>query len=61
MRGQRPFEKLFMTDLLQGIVDSGFPVHHLPIRRGWVEVDSMKDLEIAGQSIHQFEESFRIT
>lgn len=60
LRCQRPFNKLYMTDMLQGIIDSGFPVHPVPIRRGWVEVDSLKDLEIAQKSIHFNEEGFRI-
>jgi choline kinase len=47
LRGQRPFRQLYLTDLLQGIVDSGFPVHEVPIRGGWLEIDSLTDLELA--------------
>lgn len=60
LRGQRPLNKLYMTDMLQGIIDSGFPIHGVPVRRGWLEIDSLKDLEIANQSIHPVKEGFRI-
>ena len=51
LRRQRSLRKLFMTDILQGIIDSGFPVYQVPIQRGWLEIDSLKDLEIAEHSI----------
>ena len=51
LRGQRPLEGLYMTDLLQGIIDSGFPVHPVNIHRGWLEIDSLSDLELGEQSI----------
>ena len=60
LRGQRPLNMLYMTDMLQGIIDSSFPIHHVPIRRGWVEIDSLKDLEIANQAIEITEENFRL-
>lgn len=61
LRGQRPLNMLYMTDMLQGIIDLGYPIHHVPVHRGWVEVDSLKDLEIANQSIEITEENFRFT
>lgn len=59
LRGQRPLNMLYMTDMLQGIIDSGCPIQSVPVHRGWVEVDSMKDLEIADQLIEVTEENFR--
>lgn len=59
LRGQRPLNLLYMTDMLQGIIDFGYPIPHVPIHRGWVEVDSLKDLEIANQSIEITEDDFR--
>ena len=47
--GNRPLSQLYMTDLIQGIIDSGFPVRHVPVHRGWLEIDSPTDLEIAEQ------------
>ena len=60
LRGQRPFNMLYMTDMLQGVIDYGFPMHPVPIHRGWVEIDSIKDLEIANQSFEIHGDDFRI-
>lgn len=47
-----PFEKSFMTDLLQGLIKSGYKIKAIPIKNGWLELDSVKDYEI-------YEEKFR--
>jgi choline kinase len=47
LRGQRPFQNLYMTDMLQGIIDVGFPVHQVSIERGWLEIDTLSDLQLA--------------
>ena len=36
-----------MTDLIQGVIGSGFPVAEVPVQGGWLEVDSREDLAIA--------------
>jgi len=41
-----PFEKSYMTDLLQGLIDDGFKIRGIPIENGWLEVDSFHDYEI---------------
>jgi len=41
------FQKAYMTDLLQAIIDSGKGVDALKIRRGWLEFDSVEDYEMA--------------
>jgi len=46
MRGKLP-EKAYMTDLLQSIIDKGFPVTAVPITSAWVEVDTVEDKENA--------------
>lgn len=43
LRGKR-VEKAYMTDLLQAVIDSGYPVHSVPVHGGWVEVDTTGDL-----------------
>lgn len=43
----RPFEKMYMTDLLQGLVNAGYKVMPVPVHRGWFEIDSVSDLELA--------------
>ena len=37
-------QNAYMTDLLQAIINSGFPVHAVPVEGGWVEVDTVSDL-----------------
>jgi len=41
-----PFEKSFMTDLLQGLIKSGCKIKATPIRNGWLELDSVDDYNI---------------
>ena len=40
-----PFEKSYMTDLLQGMVDEGFSIKAIPISNGWLEIDTATDHE----------------
>lgn len=44
LRG-KPIEKAYMTDLLQAIALSDFPVQSVPVHAGWVEVDTVSDLQ----------------
>jgi choline kinase len=44
LRGKSP-EKAYMTDLLQAAIDLGHHLQSVPIRGGWVEVDTVDDLE----------------
>ena len=46
LRG-RNFTKMYMTDMLQGLIDSGVAVHPAWIDGGWFEVDSLHDLKLA--------------
>lgn len=39
-------EQMFMTDFLQALIDRGFKIKAVPIHGGWLEIDSLKDLEI---------------
>jgi choline kinase len=43
LRG-KSLEKAFMTDLLQAIIDAGHKVQSVPVYAGWVEVDTVEDL-----------------
>jgi choline kinase len=42
----QPFEKMYMTSLLQRAIDVGIEVRAVPIRGGWIEIDAPSDLEI---------------
>ena len=37
------FEKSYMTDLLQGMIDEGYKIRAIPINNGWLELDSYDD------------------
>ena len=39
------FENMYMTSLLQRIIDDLMPLRAVPIRGGWLEIDSLADLE----------------
>ena len=41
-----PFEKSYMTDFLQGMIDYGYKIKAVPISSGWLELDSMYDYKV---------------
>jgi L-glutamine-phosphate cytidylyltransferase len=43
----RSYNQLYMTDLLQGMIDLCYVLHPMSINGKWVEIDSLKDLKIA--------------
>ncbi len=59
-RGQRPFERLYMTDLLQGTIDSGEYVREAAIAGGWLEIDTPRDRSVAEQLLSGTPDSFHI-
>lgn len=44
LRGKLP-EKAYMTDLLQATIDASHRLQSVPVHGGWVEVDTVSDLE----------------
>ena len=46
-----PFEKSYMTDLLQGIINEGNKIKAVPIKNGWLELDSMKDYNLYNKKL----------
>lgn len=52
-KGKKPFSdkshypNLYMTDLLQGMIDLSYALHPVSIQGQWLEIDSLSDLEIA--------------
>lgn len=46
-RTERTYEKMYMTDLLQGLIDEGNRLRAVHIDRGWFEVDNPEDLKVA--------------
>ncbi|MFC1724240.1 NTP transferase domain-containing protein [candidate division KSB1 bacterium] len=47
------FEKAYLTDMIQEMVDLGVPIHCVIIERGWKEIDTVEDYE---KCIKEFEE-----
>ena len=48
----RPFENMYMTSFLQMFIDDGVKIKAVIVNRGWLEVDSIEDLD-AYVSLHQ--------
>ncbi len=46
---KRPVEKAYMTDLLTEMVLNGEHIVPVPIRNGWLEIDTVEDYENAAQ------------
>lgn len=45
-RTQRTYTKMYMTDLLQGMIDEGYALKAVHINRGWFEIDDCEDLKV---------------
>jgi L-glutamine-phosphate cytidylyltransferase len=41
-----PFEKSFMTDFLQGLIQDNQKLNAIIIKNGWLEIDSLKDYSL---------------
>jgi choline kinase len=50
-RTGRNYQNMYMTDLLQGLADTGEKLQAVRINRGWFEVDNPNDLRIAEQGL----------
>jgi len=38
-------DKAYFTDMIQELIDQGYPVCHVDIRGGWAEIDTLEDLD----------------
>lgn len=45
-RTNRNYAKMYMTDLLQGLIDEGHKLRAVHIHRGWFEIDDLEDLKV---------------
>ncbi len=45
-RTDRTYPKMYMTDLLQGLIDEGHKLRAVHIQRGWYEIDNCEDLKV---------------
>lgn len=54
-----PFEKSYLTDLLQALISAGCKIKAIPISNGWLEIDTKHDYEVynhlyAENKLHDF-------
>jgi len=45
------FEKAYLTDMIQELIDRGFDVHNVDIEGNWIEIDTHEDYEKALKTI----------
>ncbi len=45
------FEKAYLTDMFEELIDRGYPIYSVDIQEGWVELDTDEDYEYAIQLI----------
>ena len=50
-RTDRDYRGMYMTDLLQGMIDEGYLLKAVHIQREWYEVDDVDDLKLAERQI----------
>lgn len=43
--GGKSFENMFMTSFLQELIDNGWLVKAIPVHGGWLEIDTISDIE----------------
>lgn len=48
----QPYSNMYLTSLLQMLIDAQWHLQAVPVRAGWLEVDSVADLELY-ESLHQ--------
>jgi choline kinase len=50
-KNMNKIKNIYMTDLLQSIIDDRLPVASVGINRKWIEIDTLSDLEFAKNNI----------
>lgn len=48
---ERSYQKMYMTDMLQGLIETGEKIKAIHILRGWYEIDCAKDLWVAEREV----------
>jgi choline kinase len=57
---ERDLSQLYMTDLIQGIIDADYRVTHVPVSGSWLEIDSLEDFKLAEQYVDSKSISLKI-
>jgi choline kinase len=45
-------DKAYFTDLIQELIDQGYPVRHIDIHGGWAEIDTLEDFNRVSRKLH---------
>ncbi|MFC1942663.1 NTP transferase domain-containing protein [Chloroflexota bacterium] len=45
-------DKAYFTDMIQELIDQGYPVYHVDIRDSWAEIDTMEDFGRVSRELH---------
>jgi len=45
-------DKAYFTDLIQELIDQGYPVCHIDIHGGWAEIDTVEDFDRVSRHLH---------
>jgi len=45
-------DKAYLTDLIQELIDQGYPVCHIDIHGGWAEIDTVEDFDRVSRHLH---------
>jgi len=45
-------DKAYFTDLIQELIDQGYPVRHIDINGGWAEIDTVEDFDRVSRQLH---------
>lgn len=50
-RTERNYQQMYMTDLLQGLIDEGNKLRAVHVERGWFEIDDCDDLKVVEKQL----------
>ena len=50
-QGASSLDKAYFTDMIQELIDQGYPVSRVDIRGGWAEIDTLEDFERVNQQL----------
>ena len=45
-------DEAYFTDMIQELIDKGYPVHHVNIRGGWAEIDTLEDFDRVNRNLN---------
>lgn len=57
----RKLNEIYMTDVIQGLIDKGYKVNECAIFRKWLEIDNINDLILAEKLSEIYEDKIKIT